>query len=118
MASVPPSPKYTPSVRHAAVADPRGWLIHVTRRLTTDATDRRYLDGGGVPQAERAAAALRVAFGSSLVRTLEDRQQVLDHVVAVLDEAIWGTPAVVFHYQDLGTSLSDRLDALEALAPF
>ncbi|GAA0179715.1 hypothetical protein LIER_30010 [Lithospermum erythrorhizon] len=97
MAFFPPSPEYTPSVRHAVVAGPRTSFIVLT--WTT-------------------AASMRVAFGSGLVRTLEDREQLLDHAVAVLDEAIWGTPAVGLHYQDLESSLSDRLDALEALAPF
>ncbi|GAA0153307.1 hypothetical protein LIER_11577 [Lithospermum erythrorhizon] len=95
-----------------------GWLTQVTRRLTNDVSDRRYLESGGVPQVERVVAALRFAFGSGLVRTLEDRQQVLDHVVFVLDEVIWGAPAVGLHYQDLETSLSDPMDALEALIPF
>ncbi|GAA0165540.1 hypothetical protein LIER_20921 [Lithospermum erythrorhizon] len=75
----------------------RGWLTQVTQRLTTDAADRRYLDRGGVPQAERSAAALRVAFGFGIIRTLEDQQQVLDHVVTVLEEALWGVPEVGLH---------------------
>ncbi|GAA0175442.1 hypothetical protein LIER_28612 [Lithospermum erythrorhizon] len=44
---------------------------------------------GGVPQAERAVAALRVGFGSGLVRTLENRQQVLDHAVTMLYEELY-----------------------------
>ncbi|GAA0139684.1 hypothetical protein LIER_35120 [Lithospermum erythrorhizon] len=147
MASVPSSPEYTPSAKHAIIGDPRwialcgslhgkplshlmamakssfdrlaadlghdpdfpvtrpalenffywidfmdlfaremrGWLTQVTWRLTTDAADRRHLDRRNVPLAKRAAADHRVAFGSALVLTLEDRQQVLDHVVTVLD---------------------------------
>ncbi|GAA0150058.1 hypothetical protein LIER_09082 [Lithospermum erythrorhizon] len=96
----------------------RGWLTQVTRRLTTDAANRKYIDRRSVPQAERASAALRVALGSGLVRTLEDQHQVLDHAVALLDEALWAARAVGLHYQDLETSLSDCLDTLEALSPF
>ncbi|GAA0157110.1 hypothetical protein LIER_14446 [Lithospermum erythrorhizon] len=66
--------------------------------LTTDAADRRHLDRRSAPRAEREAFSLRVAFGFALVRTLEDRQQVLDHAVTVVDKALWGAPAVGLHY--------------------
>ncbi|GAA0142311.1 hypothetical protein LIER_03242 [Lithospermum erythrorhizon] len=180
MASVRPSPEYTPSFRHAVINDPRwiplcgslrgrslselrvidegafdrleavlarnpdfpmmqaalenflywiefmdmfaremrGSLTHVSRRLVTDASDSRRLDRGGVPHVERADAALRVSFGSGLVFTLEDRQQLLDNIVIFLDGALQDTPAIGVHYQDLEASLSERLDSLEALAPF
>ncbi|GAA0166735.1 hypothetical protein LIER_40246 [Lithospermum erythrorhizon] len=130
MVAVPRSPEYTPSTRHAVVDDPRwislcgslrgrsmselrvmdesafscvlsqalrnkGWPTHVTRRLVTDGGDCRRLDRGGIPDVERAVTALRVSFGSGL-----------------------DGPAIGVHYQDLEASLSDRLDALEALAPF
>ncbi|GAA0159426.1 hypothetical protein LIER_16201 [Lithospermum erythrorhizon] len=49
----------------------RGWLTRVTRRVTIDAADHGHHDRGSVPQAERAASSLRVAFGSGLIRTLE-----------------------------------------------
>ncbi|GAA0185856.1 hypothetical protein LIER_33144 [Lithospermum erythrorhizon] len=49
----------------------RGWLTQVTRKLTTNAAHRRKLDRGSIPHAERDAVALRVKFGTGLVRSLE-----------------------------------------------
>ncbi|GAA0170051.1 hypothetical protein LIER_24398 [Lithospermum erythrorhizon] len=92
MAYVPSYPEYTPSVRYAVAVDPRWIALCGSHRgnplsypIVMDEIERRYLDRRGVPQGERAAAALDVTLGSGLVHTLEDRQQLLDYDVTVLN---------------------------------